>query len=294
VSERRPELLVVSDLDGCLLDEQSYSFEEAREALDALRAHRVPLVLATSKTRAELRPLQRQLDLPHPAIVENGGALVIPKGQLKVAPGASLVRGFQVVALGAPRAELVAALRAIAAESGLVLRGFAAMGARELRQLTGLKAEAARLALEREFDEPFVVEGGDAPDAARLARAAEARGLRVTRGGRFFHLHGHTDKGRALDRLLELYAAEGRHFQCLALGDSANDLELLERAERAVIVPRPDGAPDPLLRARLPGAELAPAPGPRGWNAAVLKALASGGSGARRAADRPAAGKAST
>lgn len=267
-------LLVASDLDGCLLDASSYSFGPAREALAALRRRRVPLVLATSKTRAELRPLARALELAAPAIVENGGALLIPKGHLRIAPGARLVRGFQLVELGAPRAELVKALAEIAAETGLRLRGFSALGVRELRRLTGLPAEAARLALSREHDEPFLDEGVGKADVDRLLAASAARrGLRVTRGGRFFHLHGQADKGRAFAELLGLYAAEGRRFRTLALGDAANDLELLRAADRAILVPRPDGSFDPALERELPAAERAPAPGPAGWNAAVLRAL---------------------
>jgi len=270
----RLPLLVASDLDGCLLDAASYSFEAAREALAALRRRRVPLVLATSKTRAELRPLSRSLDTGAPAIVENGGALVIPKGHLRIAPAARLVRGFQIVELGAPRAELVKALSEIAAETGLRLRGFSMLGVRELRRLTGLPPEAARLALAREYDEPFLLEGDAAEDAERLLVAsARRRELRVTRGGRFFHLHGEADKGGAFAELLRLYAAEERRFRTLALGDAANDLELLRAADRAIVIPRPDGTLDPTLAQALPQAERAPAPGPAGWNAAVLRAL---------------------
>ena len=39
-------------------------------------------------------------------------------------------------------------------------------------------------------------------------------------------------------------------------------------------MPRPDGTLDPVLAARLPAAERAPGPGPAGWAAAVLAALA--------------------
>ncbi|MGE0453463.1 MAG: HAD-IIB family hydrolase [Vicinamibacteria bacterium] len=269
--------LVASDLDGCLLDASSYSFEPAREALSLLRRRRVPLVLATSKTRAELRPLARALDIGAPAIVENGGALTIPKGHLRIVPGARQVRGFQLVELGVARERLVKALGEISAETGLRLRGFSAFGVRELRRLTGLDAEAARLALAREHDEPFLVEDPDPGDAAELvAASAQRRGLRVTRGGRFFHLHGETDKGRALVELLRLYAAEARRFRTLALGDAANDLELLRAAERAILVPRSDGTFDPALTRGLPGAERAHAPGPVGWNRAVLRAFAEG------------------
>jgi mannosyl-3-phosphoglycerate phosphatase len=152
------------------------------------------------------------------------------------------------------------------------VRGFSSLSAPELAQLTGLETSAAERALRREYDEPFLLDAGS--DEA-LTRAAAARGLKVTRGGRFHHLLGPVDKGRALDRLLALYAAEGRRFALVALGDSPNDLSMLQRADRPILVPRAAG-PDAKLAAGLPRAEVAGAPGPAGWNEAVLTVLRGG------------------
>ena len=52
----RPDipLLVFTDLDGTLLDHDSYSFEPARPALARLRSAGVPVIPTTSKTLAEV------------------------------------------------------------------------------------------------------------------------------------------------------------------------------------------------------------------------------------------------
>lgn len=253
------ELMVVTDLDGCLLDEATYGFEPARPALALLGRRGVPLVLATSKTRGEIAPLWDELQ-PAAAIVENGGAVIMRKG-----PASSMV------VLGEERAVLVHALQAIEGETGATIRSFSGMGRNEVAVLTGLDPADAGLALQREYDEPFLLE--DEGRAAAVAAAAEARGLRVTRGGRFWHLTGATDKARALRTLIGFYAAEARRFTVVALGDSPNDVSLLRAADRPVVLPRPDGAVDPLVSAALPDAERAPHPGPAGWNAAVLAVL---------------------
>jgi mannosyl-3-phosphoglycerate phosphatase len=262
-------LVVVSDLDGCLLDEESYSYEAARPALDALRRAGVPLVLCSSKTRAEMEPLHRELGLSHPYVVENGGALVVPRGAPGLRPSEAGRGGF-VTAFGTARPALVSALTKIAAETGVRLRGFASLSAEDVAGLTGLALEQARLAREREYDEPFLLDGGEAGLAA-VREAAERCGLTVTRGGRFFHLLGAgSDKGRAARRVLELYAG---HPVSAALGDSANDLPLLRVVDRPILVPRPSGELDADLRRALPAAARAPAPGPVGWNQAVLGLL---------------------
>jgi predicted mannosyl-3-phosphoglycerate phosphatase (HAD superfamily) len=49
----RERWIVVSDLDGSLLDHYSYSSEDAKPALDLLRQLDLPLILNTSKTLRE-------------------------------------------------------------------------------------------------------------------------------------------------------------------------------------------------------------------------------------------------
>lgn len=251
--------LVATDLDGTLLDAETYGFEPARPALEALRRDAIPLVLCSSKTRAEVAPLAATIGAGGPLVVENGGAVVDPGGA--------------VLALGVGRDRLLAELPGIAREAGVRVRLFARMSAGEVAALTGLPEGQAELALRREYDEPFVVEDPPGPDAdaeARLEHAARRRGLQVTRGGRFHHLAGPVDKGRALRAILRRSPADG---DVLGLGDAPNDLPLLLAATRPIVMPRPDGSVDPELAARLAGVERAPGPGPAGWSAAVLAAL---------------------
>ncbi len=251
--------LVATDLDGTLLDCATYDCTPARPAVDALRRAGIPLVLCSSKTRAEMVPLAAAIGALGPLVVENGGAVVDPGGS--------------VLVLGTERARLLAELPGVACEAGVRVRSFAGMSAGEVAALTGLTEDQAEHALRREFDEPFLVEDRPARDArldAALDRAARRRGLQVTRGGRFHHLTGPPDKGAALGAILRGAPADG---DVVALGDAPNDLPLFLAATRPILMPRPDGTLDRELVARFPEAERAPAPGPAGWSAAVLVAL---------------------
>ena len=257
------ELLVVTDLDGSLLDEATYDASPAHEALGRLGSSGVPLVLASSKTRAEMEALAASLPGPPPLalIVENGGSIV------RAARSGEL----ETTVLGAPHDQLVSALEEIARETGARLRGFSSVPPEELSRLTGLGGDEVRRGRQREYDEPFLLEEGE---LAWVAAAAARRGLRLHRGGRFLHLTGASDKGRALRVLLGLLAAGGRQFHTAGLGDAPNDLAFLEVVDEAILVPRPDGRVHERLAAALPQAAHAPAPGPVGWNAAVLDLLA--------------------
>lgn len=76
--------IVFTDLDGTLLDHDTYSYQPAQEALEKLRATNTPLILASSKTASELIPLRSELGFSHcPAIVENGAGL-LPSETIKL------------------------------------------------------------------------------------------------------------------------------------------------------------------------------------------------------------------
>ncbi|WP_340638223.1 hypothetical protein [Salinicola tamaricis] len=62
---QRPPLLVFTDLDGSLLDHHSYDWQPAAPWLERLAAAGVPVIPTTSKTRAELLALRRELALEH-------------------------------------------------------------------------------------------------------------------------------------------------------------------------------------------------------------------------------------
>lgn len=267
-----PAVVVFSDLDGCLLDSEDYDHTLALPALRALAGADWALMACSGKSQAELDVLVELLDLRHPFIVENGGAIVFPRGVFEDGvPGARCVGNRQILGLGAPRPALIAALRESAAEAQVRVRGFADMDVGELVRASGLSPAVARLALQREYDEPFLV---DQPqDLTRLAAAVARRGLTLRNGGRFWHVMGGCDKGLAVRTLRALYRRSGVDPCAIGIGDAETDIALLQAVDRRVLMPRRDGDVEPALLAAFPEAECAPQAGPRGWNLAMLALL---------------------
>jgi mannosyl-3-phosphoglycerate phosphatase len=247
--------VVFTDLDGTLLDAATYSFEPARPALRALREAGVPVVPCTSKTRAEMAPLMRALGLDGPCIVENGGGIVEPDRKVK--------------ALGATAAKLLRAYADLKERAGGGLRAFHEMSDAELSAETGLSRDEASRARRREFDLPFSILGDVAKIAPILVRASEKLGLRITRGGRYFHLHGSSDKGKAMSRVMKRW----RRRRAAAIGDSENDLPMLAAAHLAFAVRSSSGIHEPRLVRGVPGLRLIDRPGPEGWRIAVEQLL---------------------
>ena len=270
-----PLLVVFTDLDGTLLDAQTYSPAAAREALQAIEQRQVPLVFCTSKTRAEVEALRRKLKNKHPFIVENGGGIFIPRGYFQIPPrGASPVGRYHRIALARPYHEITKLLDEITRESGVKVIGFHQMTTREVARVAALSLEEARRARAREFDEPFFFTRASKRAKERFAERVNLRGLQLARGDRFWHLFSGSDKGRATRELAGIYRASWRHaLRTVALGNSANDLPMLAAADFAVALPGHDGKLSATALARLPGICRGEAPGPEGWNRAVLQII---------------------
>ncbi len=264
--------VIFTDLDGSLLDQDTYSWAEAAKALSLCRRKGVPVVMVSSKTAAEMAVLAAEMALSAPFISENGGGIFVPEKAFDHPPdGAIYQAGFWKYALGTPYAELVSALCLIREELGWDIRSFSDMDVGEISRLTGLGPHEARLATQRDFDEPFVVLGQARPDLESLIRAARRRGLRVTAGGRFLHLHGTSDKGLAMEKVMGWYRASRLDVIAVALGDSPNDFPMLERAVYPVLIRSRRAFPE--LRQKIPRLIVTDEIGPKGWNQAVLDIL---------------------
>jgi mannosyl-3-phosphoglycerate phosphatase len=145
---------IVTDLDGTLLDHHDYSWDGARAALAEIDRRRIPLILTTSKTRAELLPLRKKLRNTWPFIPENGGAVFFPRDTWPyTVPDTVASESYQILMIGRP----YQFIRTVFAKLQLdyPIRGFADMEVGEISALTGLDHEEAVLARQREFSEPF-------------------------------------------------------------------------------------------------------------------------------------------
>jgi len=178
-------LLIFTDLDGTLLDGQTYDFSPALPALSLIRSLKIPLILVSSKTRAEIEDLRKRLSLEDPFIAENGGGVFFP-GTLSLPEDQDYrqVKGYKLVLTGRPIDEVLS--KAIPLKREYDYTGFSEMSARAIAAQTGLSLREAGLAARREFDEPIVLKNPGHREM--FCKKANDLGLECVEGGRFIHL----------------------------------------------------------------------------------------------------------
>nr|WP_240989347.1 HAD-IIB family hydrolase [Salipiger mangrovisoli] len=248
-------MAVFTDLDGSLLDHGSYSLAAAEPALTALKERHIPLILASSKTAAEIAPLHSELGLGGwPAIVENGADRITPGALPEAAPQ---YRKLRAALAGLP-------------ELSRNFKGFGDMDAAEVARITGLPPQSATLARQRRFTEPGLWSGSEAELDAFLA-ALSVKGIEARKGGRFLTLSFGGTKAQQMAGILADLGCD----TSIALGDAPNDIEMIEAATHGVIIRNDHGTGIPPLPGEQTGRIRRTAlPGPEGWNVAILDLLA--------------------
>ncbi len=259
--------VILTDLDGTLLDHEDYTYRGALPALERIRRDGLPLVFVTSKTRSEVEVLHHEMRLDEPFIVENGGGIYFPPryAHFRIDGGNPAGR-YRLQALGRPYKEIRAFVTGVRDRFGV--RGFGDLDVREIGARAGLDQDAAARARQREFSEPFVIE--DESYLPELSRLAHGSGLRIERGGRFHHfVAAGQDKGAAVQRLQHVFRSNYMEpVRFIGLGDAPNDRPLLRAVDIAVLVPNPAVAK---MDKNIPGLIVARLPGSRGWGEAVLE-----------------------
>jgi mannosyl-3-phosphoglycerate phosphatase len=243
--------LVFSDLDGTLLDHHSYSFAPARASLKRLSKLGIPVILNTSKTFAEVMLVRKAMSLDTPFIIENGAAIFIPLNSLVTQPsGAKLQDGFYVLSLASKRERWIKLVKQLANEFSGEFEAFSDMSCERIAELTGLSLQDAEHSAQRAYGEP-VMWLGSQQRKREFIEQAKSLGASPLMGGRFLHICGDTNKGKALIYLSEEYQRQG-HFdlvKTIALGDGENDIAMLEAADLAVRILSPAN-PLPTLSGR--------------------------------------------
>lgn len=233
MNNKSAKTAIFTDLDGTLLDEK-YGYQKVKPVIDQLLILNVPIVFCSSKTKAEIEFYRKKMGINDPFISENGSAIFIPRGYFRFKYTYTRQTGYyDLIELGAAYA-IVREKLELAKKKGVTkIIGFGDMTEEEIAKNSGLPLELARLAKRREYDEPFrIIEGNE----KEILDTIIEEGFRYTKGERYFHILGNTDKGKAVAILKGLYVKQFRKLITYGIGDSPNDLSMLKIVDLPIFV----------------------------------------------------------
>lgn len=263
--------IIFTDLDGTLLDYDTYSFDKAGEVLTFIREQNIPLVPVTSKTAEEVRQIIKALNISHPFVVENGGGVFFPEAFPGEFPRTQSDNGYYVVHLSRPGIQPPDVLNEISSQIGIRLRGFSNLSVEEIISYTGLSAEEAGKARQRQFSEPFILPPGESI-LKEITRLSYSYNYKIVIGGRFAHLIPiSSGKGNAVKFLLDFYKKQFPDSPVISigLGDSYNDFDFLSITDISIII-RNKGR---ILRSIKENWIVSQRPGVEGWAEEVKKII---------------------
>jgi mannosyl-3-phosphoglycerate phosphatase len=258
---KKNHLLISTDLDGTLLDHYTYSWQAALPAIEKLQQLNCEIIINTSKTFDEVVLLQQKIGISAPFIVENGSAIYSPVNHITSQKFDHYDDAYTRKVLGKEINVIKDVLHELRTKNKWNFEGYSDWTIATVIEHTGLTKEDATRSHKRQFSEPILWHDNE-DNFSLFCQAIEKNNLRVIRGGRFIHILGQSNKGKALHFLQStLYDKNPPKLVCL--GDSYNDLDMLHIADIPVLVRSPahDFPPHQCLNPVI----YTEAYGPEGW-----------------------------
>lgn len=247
-----------TDIDGTLVDINTAEYgKETDKLIRLIKERNIPLILTSAKTRLEQNKIREDLGLSDPFIVENGGAIVIPKGYFpdyalrdikyplretqETKNEARDVNHEIVVELGKPADYIRAKLSDIRKKYSINFRGVADISVEKLSNLALISREQAKRMAQRNYGETILQIQSE--DIARFIKYVQEDGMKVIHGGRFFDVTVGTDKGIAVGILKKLFKDKFHNYiTFFGIGDSTNDIPMLNLMDIPILVQRQDSS----------------------------------------------------
>jgi mannosyl-3-phosphoglycerate phosphatase family protein len=230
------QIFIFTDLDGSLLNHNNFEFKEIKDfILDCIK-NGIKIIPNTSKTNSEIQVFLDQLGQNLPFIVENGAAihnldLVHPKIKVKnnsLVFSRSLPEILKLFEKNIPK--------------DFQKRCFFLkdMSSIEQMKILGLNKKYLPFALNRDYSIPLVFEGSK-EIVNEFTSLLKEIGMKLHEGGRIYNICDDCSKGKAMITLIEKLKNEfDFNSHTIVVGDSPNDISMLNVSDQPCIIPLPN------------------------------------------------------
>ena len=220
--------LIFTDLDGSLLDRDTFKFDEIKDYLKKLLSKGIFIIPNTSKTEKEILEFNNELGSNLPYISENGAAINgldllnsnLPKELILSRDKNNLINIFK---------------KTVPENLQNKCKWLSEMDKKKQSLIFGLEDEKLKMALDRKYTIPFVFEGNK-NEKNKLFKIVKNKGLALQEGGRVINLTDKVNKAKALKVFVRFFKKNNKEVKTIAVGDNYNDLDMLKTSDFPCLV----------------------------------------------------------
>ena len=255
-------IIIFTDLDGSLLDRDSFKFDQIKNYLKNLIDDGIIIIPNTSKTEKETKEFINELGSEVPFISENGSSI----------HGLNLINtNFpNKIVLSRDKQELIKIFDSkVPKELQDKCKFVSNMNSKQQSDIFGLKDNKLKNALDRKYTIPFLFEGNKI-EKNRLFKILRSSSLTMQEGGRVINLGDNTNKLKSMNQVIKIYKKLENKIKVIAVGDNFNDLDMLRNCDLPCLVFNDQFKQDQIYIDNL---IVSDKPSPEGWADVIKTAL---------------------
>ncbi len=261
--KQKKQILIFTDLDGSLLDKNTFEFDEIEDYFRDLISIGIIIIPNSSKTEAELSDFNNQYNLNLSFIAENGSSIhglnLINKNlPEKISLGRSTDQIYKVYEENIPSA--------LKQKITFILK----LKSKEQEEIFGLPLKKMMLAIKRNHSIPIQFNGTKS-EKNEFINIMTDSGLTIQTGGRIMNICDNVNKSKAMSKTIELINKEiDNEIITIGVGDNQNDIDMLKQSDYACLV-KNDKFDSSLVN--IDNLIKSTEPSPRGWADVIKTAI---------------------
>ena len=257
------KVIIFTDLDGTLLDRDTFKFDTILSYIKDLILKDVYIIPNSSKTRQEIENFNQELDENLSFVVENGAAI----------HNLNLINSSfpEKISLSREINEIIKIFeKKISNKFKSKCKYIKNLSVDKQMKVLGLPKEKIKSALNREYSMPLVYEGSKS-DKMELFKSVNDIGLSLQEGGRVINLCDKVSKYQAMKNVVKVFKKITKEkLVTIGVGDNFNDLEMLKNSDIPCLVFNDKFT---LEKININNCLVSKKPAPEGWVEVVKLAL---------------------